>query len=76
MLLSGACCVVTVCKCSCASFANANTVLLPLATPPQGIKWIKNREGPAGLVILQQSQPKYVDKVMACIEQVSRGESG
>ncbi|KAI8473051.1 MAG: flagellar outer dynein arm heavy chain beta [Monoraphidium minutum] len=35
----------------------------------QGIKWIKSREASSGLVILQQSQPKYVDKVLACIEQ-------
>ncbi|GBF97683.1 flagellar outer dynein arm heavy chain beta [Raphidocelis subcapitata] len=35
----------------------------------QGIKWIKKREAAAGLVVLQQSQPKYVDKVLACIEQ-------
>jgi hypothetical protein len=39
--------------------------------PFQGIKWIKSREAASGLVILQQSQPKYVDKVLACIEQVS-----
>jgi dynein heavy chain len=39
---------------------------LPLAT--QGIKWIKSREAAAGLVIVQQSQPKYIDKVIACIE--------
>jgi hypothetical protein len=34
----------------------------------QGIKWIKNREAAAGLVIVQQSQPKYIDKVISCIE--------
>jgi hypothetical protein len=34
----------------------------------QGIKWIKNREAAAGLVIVQQSQPKYIDKVIHCIE--------
>uniref|UniRef100_A0A061SKG9 Flagellar outer dynein arm heavy chain beta n=1 Tax=Tetraselmis sp. GSL018 TaxID=582737 RepID=A0A061SKG9_9CHLO len=34
----------------------------------QGIKWIINREEPHGLVILQQSQSKYIDKVMNCIE--------
>jgi dynein heavy chain, axonemal len=37
---------------------------------PQGIKWVTNREGPNGLVVLQQGQPKYVDKVLAAIEQV------
>jgi dynein heavy chain len=42
----------------------------PPAIPSQGIKWIKKREAAAGLVVLQQSQPKYVDKVLACIEQV------
>ena len=41
--------------------------------PPQGIKWITNREGPNGLVVLQQGQPKYVDKVLAAIEQVGDG---
>jgi dynein heavy chain len=34
----------------------------------QGIKCIKNREEANGLVILQQSQPKYIDKVLHCIE--------
>lgn len=34
----------------------------------QGIKWIKNREEANGLVIVQQSQPKYIDKVLHCIE--------
>ncbi|KAF6251999.1 flagellar outer dynein arm heavy chain beta [Scenedesmus sp. NREL 46B-D3] len=42
----------------------------PLMIDPQlqGIKWIKNREEANGLVILQQSQPKYIDKVLHCIE--------
>lgn len=34
----------------------------------QGIKWIVNREEPNGLVIIQQSQHKYIDKVIYCIE--------
>ncbi|MEW5311809.1 MAG: hypothetical protein WDW38_003494 [Sanguina aurantia] len=34
----------------------------------QGIKWIINREEPNGLVIIQQSQHKYIDKVIYCIE--------
>jgi dynein heavy chain, axonemal len=34
----------------------------------QGIRWIINREEPAGLVIIQQSQHKYIDKVIYCIE--------
>jgi dynein heavy chain len=34
----------------------------------QGIKWVINREEPAGLVIIQQSQHKYIDKVVYCIE--------
>lgn len=50
---------------------------MPPSLPPtlQGIKWIKSREASSGLVILQQSQPKYVDKVLSCIEQV-RGVCG
>eukprot|EP00879_Flechtneria_rotunda_P029616 GHRR01032042.1.p1 GENE.GHRR01032042.1~~GHRR01032042.1.p1 ORF type:complete len:1612 (+),score=608.41 GHRR01032042.1:122-4837(+) len=42
----------------------------PLMIDPQlqGIKWIKNREEANGLVIVQQSQPKYIDKVIHCIE--------
>ena len=44
----------------------------PACSLPQGIKWIKSREASSGLVILQQSQPKYVDKVLQCIEQVGR----
>jgi dynein heavy chain len=39
-----------------------------LSPASQGIKWIKNREEPNGLVIVQQSQPKYIDKVIHCIE--------
>jgi dynein heavy chain len=35
---------------------------------PQGIRWIINREEPHGLVIIQQSQHKYIDKVIYCIE--------
>eukprot|EP00967_Tisochrysis_lutea_P043984 scaffold53212_cov17-Tisochrysis_lutea.AAC.1 len=34
----------------------------------QGIKWVVNREEPLGLVIIQQSQHKYIDKVVYCIE--------
>jgi dynein heavy chain len=42
---------------------------IPCTVPGlQGIKWIKNREEANGLVILQQSQPKYIDKVLHCIE--------
>lgn len=42
----------------------------PLMIDPQlqGIKWIMNREEPNGLVIIQQSQHKYIDKVIYCIE--------
>ena len=29
----------------------------------QGIKWVIRKETPHGLVILQQSQSKYIDKV-------------
>lgn len=35
----------------------------PSLCPPQGIRWIMNRESAAGLVVIQQSQPKYIDKV-------------
>jgi dynein heavy chain len=37
----------------------------PLMIDPQlqGIKWILNREEPNGLVVIQQSQAKYIDKV-------------
>eukprot|EP00232_Nephroselmis_pyriformis_P019075 CAMPEP_0182900652 /NCGR_PEP_ID=MMETSP0034_2-20130328/28990_1 /TAXON_ID=156128 /ORGANISM="Nephroselmis pyriformis, Strain CCMP717" /LENGTH=4527 /DNA_ID=CAMNT_0025034901 /DNA_START=131 /DNA_END=13711 /DNA_ORIENTATION=+ len=42
----------------------------PLMIDPQlqGIKWIKNREEPNGLKIIQMSQPKYIDIVENCIE--------
>ena len=42
----------------------------PLMIDPQlqGIKWIMNREEQNGLVIIQQSQHKYIDKVIYCIE--------
>jgi hypothetical protein len=33
--------------------------------PTQGIKWVVNREEPLGLVVIQQSQHKYIDKVGA-----------
>ena len=36
----------------------------------QGVRWVKAREAAAGLVVLQQGQPKYVERVLACIEQV------
>lgn len=32
----------------------------------QGIRWIMNREEPNGLVIIQQGQPNYLDKVRSC----------
>lgn len=34
----------------------------------QGIKWITTREEQHGLIIIQQSQPKYIDRVIYCIE--------
>ena len=37
----------------------------PLMIDPQlqGIKWVIGKETPHGLVILQQSQSKYIDRV-------------
>ena len=29
----------------------------------QGMKWVVGKEMPHGLIILQQSQPKYINKV-------------
>eukprot|EP00201_Polytomella_parva_P017476 CAMPEP_0175071536 /NCGR_PEP_ID=MMETSP0052_2-20121109/19298_1 /TAXON_ID=51329 ORGANISM="Polytomella parva, Strain SAG 63-3" /NCGR_SAMPLE_ID=MMETSP0052_2 /ASSEMBLY_ACC=CAM_ASM_000194 /LENGTH=4543 /DNA_ID=CAMNT_0016338719 /DNA_START=12 /DNA_END=13643 /DNA_ORIENTATION=- len=42
----------------------------PLMIDPQlqGIKWIMNKEEANGLIIIQQSQNKYIDKVIYCIE--------
>ena len=36
----------------------------PLMVDPQlqGIRWVIGKETPHGLIILQQSQPKYIDK--------------
>jgi hypothetical protein len=39
-----------------------------LCSALQGIKWIKAREEANNLVIIQQSQPKYIDKVLQAIE--------
>ncbi len=52
-----------------AIMTNASRWSLMIDPQLQGIRWIKNREEANGLVILQQSQPKYVDKVLQCIEQ-------
>lgn len=43
----------------------------PLLIDPQlqGIRWVKKREEANGLRIVQQSQPKYIDTVVHCLEQ-------
>jgi len=51
-----------------AIMTNASRWSLMIDPQLQGIKWIKNREEPNGLVIIQQSQPKYIDKVINAIE--------
>jgi dynein heavy chain len=46
------------------------TARWPLLIDPQlqGIKWVMKREEPNGLRVIQQSQPKYIDTVIHCIE--------
>eukprot|EP00899_Mesostigma_viride_P009330 jgi/Mesvir1/18399/Mv14277-RA.1 len=46
-----------------------NCARWPLMIDPQlqGIQWIKNKEGPHGLKIIQLSQHKYIDIVENCI---------
>lgn len=51
-----------------AIMTNATRWSLMIDPQLQGIKWIMNRELPNGLVIIQQSQPKYIDKVINAIE--------
>lgn len=46
-----------------AIMTNASRWSLMVDPQLQGIKWIMNREEPNGLVIIQQSQHKYIDKV-------------
>jgi dynein heavy chain len=46
-----------------AIMTNASRWALMIDPQLQGIKWILNREGANGLVVIQQSQPKYIDKV-------------
>ena len=46
-----------------AIMTNASRWALMIDPQLQGIKWIMNREEANGLVIIQQSQHKYIDKV-------------
>lgn len=49
----------------------ASTSRWPLLIDPQlqGVKWVKRREEANGLRIVQQSQPRYIDTVVHCVEQ-------
>lgn len=51
-----------------AIMTNASRWALMIDPQLQGIKWIMHREEQNGLVIIQQSQHKYIDKVIYCIE--------
>lgn len=51
-----------------AIMCNASRWSLMIDPQLQGIKWIMNRELPNGLKIIQQSQSKYIDTVISCIE--------
>ncbi|DBB00312.1 TPA: Dynein beta chain, flagellar outer arm [Trebouxia sp. C0004] len=51
-----------------AIMSNASRWSLMIDPQLQGIKWIMNRELPNGLKIIQQSQAKYIDTVISCIE--------
>lgn len=46
-----------------AIMTNASRWALMIDPQLQGIKWVMNREEANGLVIIQQSQHKYIDKV-------------
>lgn len=48
-----------------AIMSNASRWALMIDPQLQGIKWIINKEQANGLVIIQQSQPKYIDQVRA-----------
>ncbi len=48
--------------------SNASRWSLMIDPQLQAIKWIMNRELPNGLKIIQQSQAKYIDTVISCIE--------
>ncbi|KAK9808985.1 hypothetical protein WJX72_007373 [[Myrmecia] bisecta] len=51
-----------------AIMTNASRWSLMIDPQLQGIKWIATREAANGLRIIQQSQPKYIDQVISCIE--------
>jgi dynein heavy chain len=43
----------------------------PLMIDPQlqGVRWVRAREEPNGIVVVQQTQPKFLDRVVECVEQ-------